>query len=201
VDDQACVIDDEDDEGKARVCEDKGAVCNGRSNCSPDDGAACVGGKVCCSDASETPCDASGASTRVCCDLAVDECRKDASGDWDCYSKEGAPAPPPPPPNRPPSGRRRRLLLEPPAWAMPVVAVEVAGSRPGRARRADLATAEGRAARREARLANRRGLTPAERAMPPWARAAAAGRPRVVVTTWEDAHLEGAAGTEAARMS
>jgi hypothetical protein len=191
-DDMACVIDDGDDSGKAKVCEEKKNVCGGRSSCSPDDGSVCVGGKVCCWDSSETPCDPSGATTRLCCELAVDECRKDGSGEWDCYSKDdadgGAPAPPPP---KPPAGRRK--LLRTPAWALPQRQQQPSESKPSersrrRQQKLDLDTPEGRARRREARLAARRGLSPAEQALPPWARAAAAaGRPPVVVTTWEDA--------------
>ena len=166
------MIDDTDDEGQAKVCEDKALVCGGRSACDRADGSVCVGDKVCCFDKSETPCDPSGASTRVCCDLSVDKCEKDESGAMDCTAKDSTP----------PAGRR---LLKTPSWARSAVGERRRPNRRAEALR-ELATGEGRAKRRQARLARRGGVSVAgaEMARPPWA--AAATRPPVVVTTWED---------------
>lgn len=134
-DDQVCVLDDADEEGKLRVCEDKKAVCNGRSNCNPEDGFVCVGGKVCCMDKDERPCDASGATSRVCCDPKLYDCKME-DGQYDCFDK--------------PSAGRRKLLGGPgvPEWAVPrpstAAAAESARRRPWR-------TDEGRARRRAER--------------------------------------------------
>ena len=204
VDDQSCVIDDSDEEGKLKVCEDNKAVCGGRSDCNPDDGFHCVGNKVCCMDKEEVPCDASGSKSRVCCDPTIYVCKLE-DGAYDCYDKEDA-APPPPP-----SGRKLRMASSSPSassptvlpvWARPSPAMgkkrQEMGRRPWR-------TAEGRAARRAKQLANRRGvslpvgeeeafLRMVQEGMAAAARPAVALRPPVVVRTWEDVVVVGGGG-------
>jgi len=143
---EVCVVDDSDEEGGMRVCEEKAAVCGGRSNCNPADGFSCVGGQVCCMDKDEVPCDPSGAKSRVCCDPALYVCKL-VDGQFDCYDKTD-------------TKKRRRLLGGGvPAWAR---AAEGAGAAAGlearRRERRSWRTPEGFARRRAERLARLRRL-------------------------------------------
>lgn len=128
-----------------RVCEDKKAVCGGRSDCNPDDGFVCVADKVCCMDKDEKPCDPSGVKSRVCCDQTIYDCKME-DGQFDCYDKPEA------------ASGKRKLLGVPPAWAAPPSAAHRAEDRARRPWR----TAEGRARRRAEQLARRRGQSLAD---------------------------------------